>query len=74
MRSHHSTWIPARAHGTRDCHQDNKLEILLYIQRKENLNREGKKLKLTRKSSFDVLFVLFYFSVEKYFTSVLEIQ
>lgn len=50
-------------------------KILLNIRREEKLNREGKKLKLTRKSSFDVLLCLFYFILflsRKIFTS--EIQ
>ena len=49
-------------------------KILLNIQRKEKLYRKAKKLKLTRKSSFDVLFILFYFSLccRKYFRSVLQ--
>ena len=67
MRSHHSTWSSARAHGVSlSVREITNWKILLNIQRKEKLYRKAKKLKLTRKSSFDVLFCLFYFSIEKY--------
>ena len=54
MRSHHSTWSPARAHGTVAAQHVTKItnwKIQLNIRRKEKLNREqrGKEIEIDKK-------------------------
>ena len=66
MRSHHSTWSPARAHGSMACHQDNKLEDSIQYSEERKTEQRGKEIEIDKKNLHLMFsFCLFYFSLKK---------
>ena len=80
MRSHYSTWSPARAHGSLAAWSVTKItnwKILFNIRRKEKLNREGKKEIEIDKRNLHLMFCFVYFillSRKIFQISFIEIQ